>query len=134
LPWAGVGPSRWGWELFHFAIFVETSDGYRISEKALEARALNVTMRFIFVLNGSNTRITPLALVAANGTPPAATETLKEVFSTKISRKIYRQVEAKIRYAIATGPLPFVERSPAAGTHHKEELTRIDANDTGHAR
>jgi hypothetical protein len=52
----------------------------------------------------------------------------------KISRKIHRHVEAKIRYAIATGPLPFVERSSSTGTHHKPDTTKVDANDTGQSK
>ncbi len=48
----------------------------------------------------------------------------------KISRKLQRQVENKIRHAIATGVLPVVERG--AGPNPKAE--KSEGNDLGHAK
>lgn len=52
----------------------------------------------------------------------------------KITRKMQRQVELKIRHAMATGQLPIVERNSTAGNHQRQELEKADGNDTGHSK
>ena len=39
----------------------------------------------------------------------------------KITRKLARQVEIKIRHGMATGALPIVERSSSTGTTARQE-------------
>ena len=51
----------------------------------------------------------------------------------KASRKLQVHFEAKIRHAIATGPLPHIERSSATETHAKQELNKTDGNGAGHS-
>jgi hypothetical protein len=51
----------------------------------------------------------------------------------KASRKLQVHFEAKIRHAIATGPLPHIERGPTTETHSKQELDKTDGNGAGHS-
>ena len=46
----------------------------------------------------------------------------------KISRKLQQHFEAKIRHAIATGPLPEV-RSSTNGTDTRHETPKVDDQD-----
>jgi len=48
----------------------------------------------------------------------------------KVTRKLQQQVEVKIRHAIATGPLPFVERSTTTQAHPKPESGKTDKSTT----
>ena len=52
----------------------------------------------------------------------------------KISRKIQSQVEARIRHAMATGPLPFADKSSATGTQQGQEMKKDEASQSGHAK
>jgi len=52
----------------------------------------------------------------------------------KVSRKMQIHVEAKIRHAIATGPLPFVERSSTAAAQPRQVLDKANGNDTSHSK
>jgi hypothetical protein len=52
----------------------------------------------------------------------------------KITRKMQRQVELKIRHAMATGQLPIVERNSLTGSHQRQELEKADGNDAGHSK
>jgi hypothetical protein len=65
---------------------------------------------------------------------PAAREELKEVDRIKIFRKMQRQVEIKIRHAVATGRLHNVEPSSTTGTHPRPELDKADGNGTGYSK
>jgi hypothetical protein len=51
----------------------------------------------------------------------------------KITRKMQRQVELKIRHAMATGQLPIVERNSTAG-NQRQELDKADGSDAGHSK
>jgi hypothetical protein len=52
----------------------------------------------------------------------------------KISRKMQRQVEMKIRHAMATGQLPIVERNSTTGNHSRQESGKMDGSDMGHSK
>jgi hypothetical protein len=52
----------------------------------------------------------------------------------KIFRKLQRQVELKIRHAVATGRLHNMERSSNPGTHPQTELDKADGNGMGHSK
>lgn len=52
----------------------------------------------------------------------------------KVSRKMQIHVEAKIRHAIATGPLPFVERSSTTETQPRQESDKTHGSDTGQSK
>jgi len=52
----------------------------------------------------------------------------------KISRKMQRQVEIKIRHAMATGQLPVMERNSTTGHYPRPDLDKADGNDTGHSK
>jgi hypothetical protein len=80
------------------------------------------------------TRITLQAVFRESGTSPAARGKLKEVDGMRISRKMQRQVEIKIRHAMATGQLPVVERNSTTGNYPRPELDRADGNDAGHSK
>ncbi len=53
----------------------------------------------------------------------------KEVSRMKISRKMQRQVEIKIRHGLATGSLPVIERSHAGGQHTRPDAGKGGGND-----
>jgi hypothetical protein len=77
-----------------------------------------------------NTSITLLAYFGRKGTRRAAsTSSLKEVIRIKVSRKMQRHVELKIRHAMATGILPVVERSSGNGAHSKSGTDKSEGND-----
>jgi hypothetical protein len=52
----------------------------------------------------------------------------------KITRKMQRQVELKIRHAMATGQLPILERNSTTGNHPRQEFEKADGNDAGHSK
>jgi hypothetical protein len=52
----------------------------------------------------------------------------------KISRKMHRQVELKIRHAMATGTLPVLERGSTGETDPKLELDKADGNGNAHSK
>ena len=52
----------------------------------------------------------------------------------KISRKMQRLVEMKIRHAMATGPLPIIERNSTSGTHPRHETDKSEGNGTSHSK
>ena len=52
----------------------------------------------------------------------------------KISRKMHRQVEAKIRHAMATGHLPLIERSTESGTGQRGEPGKAEGNESGQGK
>jgi hypothetical protein len=47
----------------------------------------------------------------------------------KISRKMQRQVEIKIRHGLATGSLPVIERNSAGGHHARRDADKAGGND-----
>jgi hypothetical protein len=49
----------------------------------------------------------------------------------KISRKLHRQVELKIKHAMATGMLPTLVRNSSSGEHARSELDKTEGNDGG---
>ena len=59
---------------------------------------------------------------------------LKEVIRIKVSRKMQRQVELKIRYALATGVLPVVERNSGSESHARSGMEKSEGNDLGHGK
>ena len=64
----------------------------------------------------------------------AATSHLKEVDCIKITRKMQRQVETKIRHAVATGRLHIVDRNSNATNHTQSELDKADGNGSIHSK
>lgn len=52
----------------------------------------------------------------------------------KVSRKLQVQFEAKIRHAIATGPLPHVERGSTTEAHPKEALDKTAGKSTSQSK
>jgi hypothetical protein len=52
----------------------------------------------------------------------------------KITRKLNRQVELKIRHAMATGKLHIVERHHTTESDHKLGLDKSDGNGAGHPK
>jgi hypothetical protein len=79
-----------------------------------------------------NTPIALLALIVRIGTFPAfLREQPKGGVWMKISRKLHRQVELKIRHAMATGMLPTVIRNTPAGEPSRTEADRTEGIDLG---
>jgi len=86
------------------------------------------------VPSGSNTLITSLASVLANGTSHALRGYPKEVMVMRVTRKIQSLVEAKIRHAIATGPLLRIERSSTTETHPQQASNKAESGETGQSK
>ncbi len=52
----------------------------------------------------------------------------------RVTRKIQAQVEAKIRHAIATGPLPHIVRGPGMETRERQESNKLEIKDTNESK
>jgi hypothetical protein len=58
----------------------------------------------------------------------------KEILNMRVTRKIQAQVEAKIRHAIATGPLPHIVRGPGMETRERQESNKLEIKDTNESK
>jgi hypothetical protein len=58
----------------------------------------------------------------------------KEVIRIKIFRKMHRQVELKIKHAMATGKLHHVERSLTTGDTSRQGIEKSDGTDSSSAK
>ena len=52
----------------------------------------------------------------------------------KVSRKLQVHFEAKIRHAIATGPLPYIERGSTRETEPKQESDKDNGTDADQSK
>jgi hypothetical protein len=52
----------------------------------------------------------------------------------KISRKLQRLVESKIRHGLATGALPVVERNSVSGTHSRPNPEKAGGSELDQAK
>ncbi len=52
----------------------------------------------------------------------------------RVTRKMQSLVEAKIRHAIATGPLPHLERGANAEAHQRHEAHKRETNHSEHSK
>lgn len=58
----------------------------------------------------------------------------KEVMVMRVTRKMQSLTEAKIRHAIATGPLPHIEPSSTSVSQQRRQENKSDTNEAGQSK